>query len=306
MTKENTLVYKGIAIIMIVFCHGCAAIFPFSIARLTTPLGGIGVSVFLFLSGYGLNESAKSKGIEGYWKKKIEKVVYPYLIVFSIYILLMHKFLSLKDIFLLLLTLKDRSDYYYWYIGYQFFWYFCYYISLKFYNQSRKMKYIVLSVGVVLSFSMFNTLRAEQSIAFILGVMVSEFPELKKKLNNNYYNVVLMILGLVMLATKQLSVVRNNVLLLKIVQLLIKTPLALVSIKVGEKVAYCYKFKILKKGFKLLGKYSYEIYLTHAIALLAVLGRKIDLVSISAFFLLTVIGTYLLAKVEKLSRKSVV
>ena len=42
--------------------------FTGNMSRIFTPLGGIGVAMFLILSGYGLNESFKKNGLDGFWK----------------------------------------------------------------------------------------------------------------------------------------------------------------------------------------------------------------------------------------------
>lgn len=56
MNKQNTTIYKGMAILCIILSH---VVGTFGRGRFTlfTPLGGIGVSIFLLLSAYGLNES---------------------------------------------------------------------------------------------------------------------------------------------------------------------------------------------------------------------------------------------------------
>lgn len=59
--RTNSQVMKGIAILAVILCHlmgafGCGT-------TLFTPLGGIGVSIFLMLSAYGLNESYIGGGV---------------------------------------------------------------------------------------------------------------------------------------------------------------------------------------------------------------------------------------------------
>ena len=61
MSKSHTNICRGIAAIIIICQHVAGG---FGI-RYLTPLGGIGVAVFLILSGYGLSESFKRKGIGG-------------------------------------------------------------------------------------------------------------------------------------------------------------------------------------------------------------------------------------------------
>lgn len=69
ISREQTDVIKGIAIACVIIAHlGC------QLTRLTTPLGGIGVALFLIVSGYGLSLSyEKGKrsgdGLKKYWTK---------------------------------------------------------------------------------------------------------------------------------------------------------------------------------------------------------------------------------------------
>ena len=80
MSKDTTNALRGAASLLIMSQHiggklGTAVL---------TPLGGIGVAIFLICSGYGLNESyvqnrnIKSKHLKQYWLKKIWKVFLPY------------------------------------------------------------------------------------------------------------------------------------------------------------------------------------------------------------------------------------
>lgn len=56
MDRQLTAIYKGLAILSVLFCHA-AGTFGRGRFVLFTPLGGIGVAIFLLLSAYGLNES---------------------------------------------------------------------------------------------------------------------------------------------------------------------------------------------------------------------------------------------------------
>lgn len=56
MSKNYTTIIKGVAIIMVIMSH----IGNVNDFRYLAPLGGIGVSLFLICSGYGLNESSKN------------------------------------------------------------------------------------------------------------------------------------------------------------------------------------------------------------------------------------------------------
>ena len=56
LSRDNTMVYKGVAITSVILCHFMGT-FGSGNVTLFTPLGGIGVAIFLILSGFGLNES---------------------------------------------------------------------------------------------------------------------------------------------------------------------------------------------------------------------------------------------------------
>ena len=55
-TRKDTTIIKAIAILCVFFCH-----LGNQFTRFTTPLGGIGVCMFLIISGYGLEKSFISK-----------------------------------------------------------------------------------------------------------------------------------------------------------------------------------------------------------------------------------------------------
>ena len=61
MDRQCTDIMKGFAILCIVMCHMMGT-FGGGIVYFT-PLGGIGVSIFLILSAYGLNESWSRGGV---------------------------------------------------------------------------------------------------------------------------------------------------------------------------------------------------------------------------------------------------
>ena len=77
---SSSLVLKGIAIFLVLLCH-FAGFYSRGGIRLFTPAGGIGVAIFLILSGYGLNESWKRNHGKGWWRKRLLKVFLPYAII---------------------------------------------------------------------------------------------------------------------------------------------------------------------------------------------------------------------------------
>ena len=89
LTKKNSDVLKGIAIILVVAEHVMGNYFQTS-SELRNYMGTGGVSLFLILSGYGVYLSYQQNGLNvDYWNKKINQIFLPYWIttlLFGIYI----------------------------------------------------------------------------------------------------------------------------------------------------------------------------------------------------------------------------
>lgn len=71
MSRTHTTVIKGLGAILVILQHVGNALGT----RLTTPLGGTGVAMFLIVSGYGLNESYKSRLVKNIAGGVLEKQV---------------------------------------------------------------------------------------------------------------------------------------------------------------------------------------------------------------------------------------
>ena len=64
LTRDNTLWTQGISAIMIMLMHFIMQIDGYP--RALNILGSIGVAAFLFISGFGINESYKNTSLKGY------------------------------------------------------------------------------------------------------------------------------------------------------------------------------------------------------------------------------------------------
>lgn len=88
ISKEITAVLKIFAILCVLVEHIARAYWGMN-ERMANCFGTGGVALFLFLSGYGLYQSAKQHGITTvYWQKKIQKVLFPYWLVTIMYVVL--------------------------------------------------------------------------------------------------------------------------------------------------------------------------------------------------------------------------
>lgn len=257
LSKNNTVIYKGFAILIIMICHFVGK-FGNGITWFT-PLGGIGVSIFLLLSGYGLTISWSKSGYKCWWRKRIISVWIPYILMQMFTFWPFHNFFSLD--FVLDITCLNT---YYWYVSYNVLWYILFYFVMRI-SLLQKHKIIVLITFAVLSFIIFcniSPIRAEQSLSFPLGVILAEIKLQNKdlKLFNISYSVIFLFIGVAFLAIKQLSFIRSSpVYIFCTVELIVKLFIGAGSIGV---IYFVLKYLKLKPLYW-LGTISYELYLVH-------------------------------------------
>jgi len=249
---DFTNVLRGIAILIIMIGHisGTMGTVAFS------PLGGIGVALFLFLSGFGLNESWKKHGSSKYWNKKIRRVFIPYFIVISIIAIIGgHK--SLHGYLLDIFGIKTS----YWYIGYLLKWYLIFWLTSRFTFKYRMQIMGVCALGFLF---ILPNIEAEQSFSFLAGVWTSISIDKYNRITAKQMisiGVIAFIVGTVFLGIKQLPAIRIHIddYIYNIVQLFIKLPYA-ISI-----MSIIWLFPIIQHNRFLLfaGAISYELYLVH-------------------------------------------
>lgn len=130
-SKDVTNIIKGIAILMIVLGHAGNRI-PGS--RILTPLGAVGVGMFLICSGYGLEKSYIKNGLSEFWSKKLYGIYMPWVLI-ELIGLFFHPQVSLLD-FILDLTLFHPLHPFGWYMQFLLIWYVAFYVAkLVFRNQ---------------------------------------------------------------------------------------------------------------------------------------------------------------------------
>ena len=175
-SKQHFLYLKGIAIISVLIAH----IGNYSGKTWFTPLGGIGVAIFLFCSGYGLMSSYSKKGVKSFWKNKLVYIYIPFAIT-EIVAAIVLKY-SITEIILDLLFVKCMNPLG-WYMQYLIACYFTFWLGAKYIHNKyiQKIVWCVIAVG---SFWVFDNLRAEQAISFLSGIFFFEYYNLKKEKSN--------------------------------------------------------------------------------------------------------------------------
>lgn len=261
--KYNSLCLKGIAMLLIMFCHYMGT-FGDGVTYFT-PLGGIGVTIFLMLSAYGLNESFKKNGLNRWWVKRILTVFLPYICVQLVLYWPFEKINFRKFVFDM--TLIHPQYIIGWYLNYLLICYVVFYLIKKI-RILRKNQYFFFLFFSVITFFFFEEIKSEQSFAFMTGIFLSDHSrdERVKRYFNCKTGSIMIFIGMVFLLIKQVDIVRCVPLLLRFIQLIIKW-----FCGVGLSILFISFDKRLKITlFAFIGAISYELYLFHGYVLLAV------------------------------------
>lgn len=275
--------YRGVAILMVVIQH-CAGELG---TNLFTPFGGIGVAIFLILSGFGLSESFKKKGITGFVTKKLWRVWLPFFLFYVVVYLLHGKYdykLFLQNVF------SIRQDDY-WYVHYMLRCYLVFWVAYRF---AYSYRWWILAAFSCYTFFGMGAIRAEQCLSFPLGILLSEKCSMLKYASWRgmmKWALALIAFGVTCLTVKQLPEIRTymGTYLYSAVELGIKLPLGL-----GVMI-FLWLLPIrwvMNPFFILCGSLSYELYLIHMLLLglvqSSVSASMIILISLLLFYSMSV------------------
>ena len=137
------------------------------------------VTIFVILSGYGLEESFRTRGLDGYWRKRVEKVVLPVAFFVCAYNFLFPYILPDNLLFAGSAMRKCFDELFYfspcfWYVFFILKWYFVYWLGTRFMGErSRWIFFLVCAFFCLNMPSPAGNLEAEQSFSFLVGVLLS-------------------------------------------------------------------------------------------------------------------------------------
>lgn len=295
--SKMSVMIKAMAIISVVVCH----VGLNTGSRIFTPLGGIGVFIFFFISGYGLSESFKVNGNNAFFKKRISKVIVPYYIVILLFILYNYPNISYVDAikYFLLILLPSGM---FWFIPYVCLWYILFYIVSIIKNKYIKIAcFYIISVLMLLLFE--NKLMREQSFSFFIGVLCSEFSDniinFMDRYKAKYISLIFISAAIVILAIKQLGSIRNIVNNNTSIYLAIQMPL--ISLFGLSIIIYCSRCQryMPSKLIWIIGVNSYEIYLMHAFCIMIIPFLPFYAMGVLCFIILTFITTIIFIKINQ-------
>lgn len=261
LDRTATTKMKAMAIIMVLICHVGTTLF----GRLLNPFGGIGVSTFLILSGYGLTESYKQHGLDGFWRKRLSRVLVPYLIFLLVYCA--YRWLANGEFPIFNLR--------YWFVEYIVIWYVLFYFIMKY---CPKCKWILLSIAAIVIIWVMSCLQAQQSLCFMAGILISEKKNAVASISRKQLKLIavlcVLISFLAFFVAQWVAVCRSHLdptsmqllhavkyiadddMLQKFIQILTKLPLGLFVIIMMTLLDHV-KIPLLEP----IGRISYEIYL---------------------------------------------
>ena len=144
ITKQETNILKGIGILSVILshtsimCREAAVTVPFfSNGTVCMAICEAGMSLFLFISGYGSHMSYKARGLENYIKNRFINVLVPYMIIQVISMAVaffttgLHGSLLFNLSQLVGINPTNLYDPTMWYISYALFWYVVFWIAYR-------------------------------------------------------------------------------------------------------------------------------------------------------------------------------
>lgn len=309
LDKNNTDNIKGFAIICIIFHHIVQKI---SNPGILMPFKGVGylfVSIFFFLSGYGLVISYMKKDnyLNNFFIKRLSKIYIPFVIVNSIN-LLMNTFIleieyTAKE-FIFNLTGINLMSSAMWYLVSIIFWYIVFYIVLKNLPKS-KVSSVMFGVGICyfiicyclgLSKNWYDT-----AFTFPMGVFVGLNKDKIEKLISEQYIKILCLSSILFIITFILNYGRvdiGSIIIRAITSITFTILFLLLHVKID----------VSKNKFLIfIGSISFELYLIHD-RLLEVLnmGGVVNSINLIAYFIIIIFLSLLLNKMCKyINRKDI-
>lgn len=277
LSKEKTKCLKGILAICVLACHLRGRMLFLNdtiIGSILTALGYLSVSVFFFLSGYGVTISYKKKGydyIKTFPKKRLLSFYVVYLTALIIY--LVYKLVVIgTSAFNWLLVIKSltfggtfvNNG---WYLQAILIFYIIFYFSFKFLKNDKVRVFVVAALLAIYSiccliFKNLGEIWCECSFSFLFGICWALYEEKNKMFfdkNKNYW-ISIVLIFFVAVATILYGAKQG-------IAGYIRIPIRMISA-----VAFAFLVILIMKKFpinffitKFLGHYSMEIYIIHGL-----------------------------------------
>lgn len=272
MDRDFTTAIKGFSILTVVWAHSGAMLGVEGIQF----IAGIGVSLFLICSGYGLEMSYQKNGLKGFWKKRFLKVCVPFWIVELIGLLITQQF-EIKKFLLDTVFIKQATGYG-WFMQYIVICYILFFF-VKIICEKIKIDVMWLLIAVFAAWFIIDSfffadsgmpfLRARQMFSFPFGMLIAKNKDKITSFISIKRRIALIIIcggitGALFMAITQMSAIKAlPYIISNVMALFTVLPLAISVLFLANAA------KRLIENLTLIGigAISYEIYLVHAFTL---------------------------------------
>lgn len=292
-SRTNTQALKGVAALGVFVFH---IILAYNISPIFNMWGGFFVAMFLILSGYGLEESFRRHGLDGYWRKRMDKVILPTAFFIIVYNYLFPCFSSdgcfpagesthrcLDELLYITPT--------FWFVFFILKCYVVYWVGTRFLTGRLRLFFFVVCALVCLNVQApCRHLEAEQSFCFLAGVLLSmnkRRVEALPERDVRRYMFLLFVIGAFFFCLKsvpQIHVLKGS----------IAYNYLLCPFRLSCGLAFIPLLTMLRVEksalMRVAGKYSLEIYIAHV----PFIGMITDARGTAVFFAYSVIGFLIL------------
>lgn len=256
LSHDNTDAIRGVLALGIVVFH---VILSQNVSPIFNLWGGLCVAIFLILSGYGINESYKKNGLEGYWQKKYNKIILPLFIFVCSYNFVWQEG-SLQNCIEELLYIKPT----FWFVFHLLKCYFFYWVVVRFVRDEWRSLVFVIGAFICLNTMPHGlNLEPEQSFSFLTGVFLSKYKKETESLIEKRWSSVAIsffCVGIVF------AVLRMYPPIYELKGTIIYSYL-LMPFRLSWGLSFLLFFAVLNLWrvsiLKILGKWSFEIYIAH-------------------------------------------
>ena len=281
----HTGILKGIAIILIIWGHIGKRIGIGGIQW----IAGIGVSLFLICSGYGLEMSAMKNGLKGFWEKRIINTILPFYLVSFIGLWTVGS-VSVSGI-VDILTFRTQ-----WFMNYIIICYVVYFLITFFFRENvKRINYLAVSFAIwfIIDSVFFVSseapfLRARQMFTFLSGVIIAnKKKEAEQLFSNPLFMIIQGVIGVLFLGITNLQIVKMlPIFISNILSLLTTAPLAFFAISLTVQCKRMFNNTVLI----FVGSISYELFLVHNYSSIMIESK---LLTLSIFSFVTVFLSWL-------------
>ncbi|AME09176.1 MULTISPECIES: acyltransferase family protein [Gemella] len=275
LDKNSTNGLKGLLAIGIILHHLSQWISSGETFSNFQYMGTYIVSIFFFLSGYGLyiQTQVKSDYLTSFFRKRLLKILIPFVFISGIY--LVYRVVYLKEIinlnFFYNLFLKHTTIIYNgWFVDIIIFTYIFFYISFKFIKNTTMsitvnfifiVLYIVVAIKLNYGFWWYNSI-----LTFIIGLVWAKNKKVIDYFFGKYYILSLMLFTILIFISHKYNIVLTKVGLVDAYSYAISANL--------DNIIFTIYFMLIIKNIDFsnnyllkLGTISFELYMIHGLAI---------------------------------------